>query len=230
MSQKKFEANYDEAKVPEYELPEIVGEVDGSFEAIWAKRRSELLQAFGEQMYGFQPKLPFKTSFEKLEEGSSCDGKALRQQYRITIKTEAGSHSIDLLIFTPANAKQAVPTFLGLSFFGNHTVSDDPEITITDAWCRSSKDKGVVDSKATEKGRGTSKSRWPIEMIVDAGYGVATCYCGDIDPDFHDEFQNGVHALFPKFVPGTDHPDRWGTISAWAWGLSRMLDCLDEVV
>jgi hypothetical protein len=118
---------------------------------------------------------------------------------------------MDLLLYLPANATGPVPVFLGLNFGGNHTVTIEPGISITKSWVR--------DNKVAE--RGAAASRWPVEAIAGRGYGVATAYCGDIDPDFDDGFTNGVHATYGK--PG---PDEWGTLGAWAWGLSRALDYL----
>ncbi|MCR9295029.1 MAG: acetylxylan esterase [bacterium] len=229
----KFEPNYDESKVPAYDLPPLWDDTTAAaddFAAAWDGRRLELLGLFAEQMYGQQPTEAFQVSCEKMESGESLNGKALRQQYQVNIETAAGKHSFDLLVYTPKLSEGAVPAFLGLNFYGNHTVAGDPEIRITKSWCRATADKGVVDNRATEAGRSTSALRWPIEMIVDAGYGVATVYCGDIDPDYDDNFQNGVHTLFPDHRPGPQAPDRWGTISAWAWGLSRALDCLSHNV
>src|SRR5690606_31096604 len=111
-------------------------------------------------------------------------------------------------------------------FTGNHGIHPSPEITVTGSWVRARKEEietgQVVDHRATEASRGDQASRWPLEKIVDAGAALATFYYGDVDPDFDDGFENGIHALFGK--PG---PDEWGSIGAWAWGASRALDYLE---
>ena len=60
--------------------------------------------------------------------------------------------------------------------------------------------------------------------FLDAGIGVATYYYGDVDPDYPAGFPNGIRASYLK--PGqTDRaPDDWGSIAAWAWGMSRVED------
>ncbi|MCA9132632.1 MAG: acetylxylan esterase [Planctomycetales bacterium] len=229
----RFEPNYDENKVPAYTVPPIVDEsteAAANFQQAWQGRRAELWQLFAEQMYGLPPSSPVQLRCEKLESGSSCGDKALRQQWRVHLSTEQGSQTIELLVFTPTAAEKAVPCFLGLNFAGNHTVATDEQIPVTASWVRDTQASGAKEHQATAEGRGSSSSRWPVEQIVDAGLGVATAYYGDIDPDFDDDFHNGVHALFPEHRPSAEHPERWGSISAWAWGLSRLLDCLEQEV
>ena len=69
---------------------------------------------------------------------------------------------------------------------------------------------------------------WAIEQSIDRGYAVATCYNGDIDPDRPD-FTDGVHPHYFREAQTEPEPHDWGTIAAWAWGLSRAVDYLRTV-
>jgi len=223
--------NYDEEKVPSFDLPDPLVATNGkrveNAEA-WRKvRRPELLRLFEKQVYGRPPGKPEQMRFEVVEQsGRYLDGKAIRRQVVIHLSEKENSPKLELLLYLPADAKTPTPVFLGLNFAGNHSIEPDPAIRLTSNWLPG-RYQGVEENRATEKARGISTSRWPVAQIIERGYGVATMYNGDIDPDFHDEFKNGVHPLFYKDGQSTPADDGWGTISAWAWGLSRALDYLE---
>ncbi|MGI9472196.1 MAG: acetylxylan esterase, partial [Rubripirellula sp.] len=143
----------------------------------------------------------------------------------------SGPHAttMRLLIYTPKSRSNA-PLFVGLNFQGNHTVDADPTISLNGNWVRNRGD--VKDNRATEETRGTASGRWPIEMILDRGYGLATIYYGDIDPDFDDGFNNGIHGQFEYETSKIPDGERWGSIAAWSYGLSRALDYFqtDEMI
>jgi (4-O-methyl)-D-glucuronate---lignin esterase len=61
--------------------------------------------------------------------------------------------------------------------------------------------------------------------ILAHGWGYAVIGYNDIQPDQLDTFKSGViGATTPS---GERAPDGWGTISAWAWGVSRVIDYLE---
>jgi hypothetical protein len=128
---------------------------------------------------------------------------------------------MDILLYRPSHVKKA-PAIIGLNFDGNQSISIDPAIKMSASWF--DKTKGVINNRATEVTRGIDAGQWPLEMIIDKGYAVATVYRGDIDPDFDDGFKNGVQALYPELQ---NRGDNFATVSAWAWGLSRILDYLE---
>jgi hypothetical protein len=221
--------NYDEAKVPKYTLPDPLTMADGTpvkDAAMWRKqRRPEILGLFAEQVYGQTPKTRLKLRTEVLEIAKGAHGGlATRKQVRVWFGSAADAPFMDLLIYLPTAAKGKVPAFLGLNFGGNHTVQPDSEIRVTKSWVSSKANQ----FQASEKDRGAGASRWPVDMILKRGYAVVTAYYGDIDPDFDDGFKNGVQPLFYK--PGQTKPEanEWGSLGAWAWGLSRAMDVLEK--
>jgi hypothetical protein len=135
---------------------------------------------------------------------------------------------MDLLLYLPNEATGPCPVFLGLNFDGNHTVHPDPAILLPPSWVQARTGvEGTEANRASEAGRGIASSRWQLETVLARGYGLATMYYGDIDPDYHDGFANGVHGLLDPPAGAERAADAWGSIAAWAWGLSRCLDYLE---
>lgn len=209
--------NLDEAKVPKYTLPDpLVFENGTAVKSAqdWPKRRAEILSLFEKHVYGRTPEAARKA---KLKTGlvrtipDFLDGKAVLREIRLTLPAAHGGDDVVMLLMlvTPKSAQNPVPAFVGLNFPGNQSVHPDSRITPSPS----------SDAKTV---RGSGSSRWPLEMIIDRGFAVATMRYGDIDPDFDDGFINGIHGVYGK--PG---PEEWGSIGAWAWGLSRILDYLE---
>jgi len=225
--------NYDESKVPDVQLPELLVSQAGkkiNTSKKWVKiRRPEVLSLFEEHMYGKIPGDLQITSARVLEEGSNgLGGKAIRKQVLLSFEKNGKKLDVNVLIFLPKNLTKA-PLFIGYNFAGNHTVADDSEILVPKSWMRNNASLGINDNKARVESRGSSKNSWQAEKILDAGYGLATMYYGDVDPDKNSEdFSDGVHPLLFKDNQTRPATDEWGSITAWAWGLSRAMDYLEK--
>lgn len=187
----------------------------------WKKvHRPAIMDFFLTDVYGHYPQKQVTPRFELLEQSDKAlGGKAIRKQ--VAIHLDGMDTPILLLIYQPAGVKGKVPAFVGMNFKGNHQVNIDPEIIISDN-APKGKDLG------TDAPRGAASSRWPLEEIVGAGYAVATIYRGDVDPDHDDGFKNGIHPLFYRAGQTKPDAEEWGTIGAWAWGLSRVMDYLEQ--
>ena len=237
-SAQQRKTNYDEAAVGSHTLPDPLRTEEGravTSPELWSKtRRPELLRLFESQVYGKtpEPPQPIKPTYEVIsEDREALGGKAVRREVSIRFTDKTDGPHMDLLIYTPKTADKdhPAPAFIGLNFGGNQSVNPDPGIRVTTSWMRSSPGGNVVDNRATEASRGANAGRWNVERVIERGYALATAYYGDIDPDFDDGFQNGVHPLFYREGQTRPAPDQWGSIGAWAWGLSRGLDYLETL-
>ena len=60
---------------------------------------------------------------------------------------------------------------------------------------------------------------------IGRGWGYASIGYGDIQPDRDNAWKDGVIGLTPMPAGQTSRaPDEWGTVSAWTWGISRIID------
>ena len=225
------EVNYDESKVSPYSLPSILrsqGGIEIHNVSDWEEfRRPEIINSFVEHVYGRVPGEIDTMLINITEQGTYLNGAANRMQVTLTFVKDDKKHSADLLIYLPSN-KEKAPIFLGYNFQGNHSIVSDEEVFITKSWVPINQSIGVETNIAVEHSRGKMSRRWPLEMIINEGYGIATLYRGDIDPD-KDDFSDGVHPLFYHKNQQRPHKDEWGTIAAWSWGLSQVMNYLETV-
>jgi hypothetical protein len=213
------------------DLPKLLVANDGAIienSDDWVNiRRPEIIALFENSVYGKVPDTQLNISYKVLKiDNNALEGKAIQKEVIATFSNGMDSLEMNMLIFLPKGVEKPVPVFLGMNFYGNQTIHPDPNITITPSYVNNNEEFFITNNKATELSRGVRSHRWPIEKILERGYGLVSIYYGDIDPDFDDDFKNGIHKLFYKDKE-QPAPDEWGSIATWAYGLSKAMDYLE---
>ncbi|MBR1464458.1 MAG: acetylxylan esterase [Prevotella sp.] len=197
-------ANYDESKIPQYTLPDVLVCKDGQrvlTKRDWEKkRRHEVLGILTKYMYGKMPvvkkRLPATVvSEEEVTVGSTP---ALRKLIDMSLSNKSNATHVEVQLYLPRNsAEKKAPVFVGMCFRKNEAVT------------------------------GEQKESWQLERILQHGYGLATFCYTDVAPDKIQDVTTGVLADY--LHPGHPYPfpDEWGSIAAWAWTASRVLDYLE---
>jgi hypothetical protein len=193
-------ANYDESKVPPYQLPPLLTHADGSkvtSPAGWRKRRQEILRAYRDEIYGHVPQSDVAIGFAKTG-GAVAVPPALQplkpivQNVSMTFsRPGAAKKTVYFLVVLPRKAAaQPVPAILFLNFTGNLS----------------------------------TLGAWPTEDALKAGVGLIYLKYTDLEPDQKEPFASstGIRRLY---AGSPQLPENgWGAISAWAFGASRILD------
>jgi len=224
--------NYIEANVGTYTLPEPLLCRDGRHVTdvnTWVTvRRKEILRDFRDLMYGHNPELPIKLRSKVIAtRQDAVGGLATRTLITLRFFDDPNAPCINLMLYIPNKAAKPVPVFLGLSFYGNASVEDDPSIPMVKGWMRPHS-TAVVNNRATESLRGLYAHRWPLDLVLSRGYGIATFYYGDVEPDHIEGWRDGIRGYALKLAGRTERArHEWGARGAWAWGLSRSLDYLE---
>ena len=200
-------------------------------------RRPEILQLFEENVFGRTPSTSMPVRVLRTEvDAHALHGLARRTQITLAVGT-SGQRIWHLLEYMPANIHRPAPVFIGLNFDGNQTVDADPGINLNPVWVP---DPGLKNQHLAKElsrhvlitpsadSRGAAASQWQVEKIVARGYGFATIYAGDVEPDFIGGIGYGIRPLFFTEAQSLPLADDWGAIGAWAWGMSRIVDVLSN--
>lgn len=222
------EVNYDEANVPSFELPDplIVHETNKRIKTTedWeSNQRNIWLKVIEDEMFGHFPGEALSVTFIVNSSQPVFENTAIRKEVTINVKNSGEEKDISLLLYIPKSA-ETVPVFLGLNFYGNHTIINDPKVRIHRSWVQNNDAFEITNNRASEKNRGVRSHRWPVTYLLEQGFGIATMYYGEIDPDFDDNFENGIHELLDEQTDKT----KLSSLSAWAWGLSQAMTYLQQ--
>ena len=134
------EANYDEAKVPAYTLPDLLTDLSGAPVTTpqqWQqRRRAEVLSLFEQHVFGRLPNFQVQLRTKlRSEVPDAVGGLAHRRELTVYFTAEDAGPQMDLLIYTPAAATGPVPAFLGLNFNGNQAIESDPRLHLRNRGC-----------------------------------------------------------------------------------------------
>jgi hypothetical protein len=191
---------YDEARVPEYTLPDPLVALDGtrvSSAAAWnTSRREELMNLFRDQVYGRRPSVEYSLHFEKTAEIQDVfDSAATGYGVRATVAIADRAYSFPFVVFIPNRAPTPVPAVVHIN------------------------NRYFIP---LEKAAVEHDPFWPARTLIERGYATASFHTSDVDPDKRDGFADGIRAFFCGGEPLADNA--WRSLSAWGWAASRILD------
>lgn len=206
------DVNYNEERLPEYDLPPALVTSDGkkitTKEDWFSIRRPEILSLFSNLIYGRVPgeaeNLEVRYEIVK-KDPNFMGGLATRKDVKIIFSNDKGSKEMHFLVFVPNGVEKPAPAFLKHSF--NNTQSNDFD--------------------ASKIRKGYLKNGWPLGDIFKRGYGFCAVYQQDLVKHNEVEFLKSIHGLtYPK---GQSFPKahEWGVLATCAWGAMKAMDYLE---
>ena len=186
--------------------PQAVPQFASKSVAEWESvERPKVLKTFLREAYGVRPvERPADLSFaESAAPESVMDGRAVRKRVKATYSGPGGSAEMNFSVWIP-KAEHPVAVFV-------HS-SPRPAETAADV-------------------NGPRPAYWlPVEDIVSRGYAVVA-YCNqEVALDWHlaTVATSGVFKVFGPNDLKHRKPTEWGILSAWAWGMSRVVDWIER--
>jgi len=203
-------SNYDEETVGDYTLPDPLKLSNGQRvrdTQTWLKqRRPEILKLYETEVYGRVPDRAPKFRFEEVgTDLAALSNSAIRKDIVGYIGDSADGPKLHLVLYVPSNATGPSPILLHM-LFGNPPA--DP--------------LSLASTNSSPK-----REMGPIADFLARGYGYAMFRYTEVEGDSRTNNLTLVRrlALTPEYARPA--PDEWGTITAWAWAASGVLDYLE---
>jgi hypothetical protein len=226
-------ATYNEAEANPYpDLPDPLTLKNGrkvTTAAMWkSQRRAEVLEDFQREIYGRTPKNVPKVTWKVVRTLNETDGDIPVVTKQLVGVVDNSVHpSISVLITatltTPANATRGVPVIIQFGG-GNFPLPDG--MTAPPNACAQPGAFGARGAGPGAAGRqgGPPPSAGPTwqQQLLAKGWGYAAFNPGSVQGDCGAGLTSGIIGLVNKGQPRK--LDDWGSLSAWGWGASRLLD------
>ena len=195
--------NYREAEVPSYELPSVFGLQETKLSASdWPQQRSVTLEHFRNDVYGHRPDfdnidgLSIEYQVDQTTVVDPTGGSARGQKVVCVIHKADKAFQFPFYFFIPSKPSEQPRPLVVLI---NNRELPDPE--------------RMLESPS---------DFWPLDLLVEAGFATAVFHTSDVDPDRADGYEQGVRGFLADNQPRGG--DGWGSLSAWGWGASKVLD------
>ncbi|MCR4860179.1 MAG: acetylxylan esterase [Bacteroidales bacterium] len=220
--------NYDESKVGDYKvgLPDPLTFNNGKpvrNARQWKKRRAEIVKLFEENQFGKWPSKKPALRYN-VQQDFGFDGTAVRKQITLYFTPYDDGPRVDVLLYLPKDAAGPTPILLNLSFSPNNFAVGDPGVKPGRRWNPQTR---TMSEAASMPGPNRFGMDDTVKKYLAEGFGFATLCYTDITPDFEDNDELGLRGLY--HTPGAARADNdWGSISAWAMGVSRLMDYFEK--
>jgi hypothetical protein len=218
-------SNYSEDKVRPYSLPDPLvlasGERVATADQWFKSRRPEILKYYRDEIFGRVPAHAPKVTWVVSEtDAAARGGTAIMKRVVGQMGDKPNGPKMTLTVQLPAKASEPVPVLLSISF-------GFPPGARGQAAAKIQKRPPTPPAKA-DAAKGPAAGGFdPVGEVLGRGWGYASLSYGEIQPDRADRWKEGVIGLTLKDGQTRPAPDEWGTISAWAWGMSRVIDFLE---
>lgn len=207
-----YDINYDESKVPHYQIPALLesstGQKINTQEAWKNQRRPEILSLFSNLVYGKipVPDDPINADYKILKEDPAfLNGKGTRKDLLITLKNNLGEVQMNVLVVVPNEKVKPAPAFMMISF----DASDSEKL------------------KLDQQNNGRFNNGWPIGQLLDSGYAFVSVYHQDLAKHNDVDFESGIHRIFYKENQSFPKANEWGVLAVCGYGAMKALDYLE---
>jgi hypothetical protein len=233
-------STYDENTANPYpNLPDPLTFNDGSkvkTATQWRKRRAEIVELFDREVYGRRPKTIPKVNWTVASTTEGMTGNVPVVNKQLVGRVDnSGYPELNVTILatlsTPKNTVGPVPVVLLFGGGGAPPAGVPPTTPCVLPGAPAAAPRGAAPPNAaalTGRGAGPggpgASNREPSaqEQIVMRGWGYASVATGSIQADNGQGLTCGIIGLVNKGQPRS--LDDWGVLSAWAWGMSKVLD------